>query len=102
LSAGGKHGDTRRSAERNPSDLLGAQRRTVAFDADSGRDSKKYGYIPLEVQELVSKEIGVPVAEIYGVVTFYNFFSLNPERQIRHRRLPRHRLLRQEFASGSR
>jgi hypothetical protein len=28
---------------------------------------------------LVSKEIGVPVAEIYGVVTFYNFFSLTPK-----------------------
>lgn len=40
---------------------------------------KKYGYIPLEVQELVSKQIGIPVAEIYGVVTFYNFFSLTPK-----------------------
>ncbi|MCI1244741.1 MAG: NAD(P)H-dependent oxidoreductase subunit E [Bacilli bacterium] len=40
---------------------------------------KKYGYIPLEVQEVVSKETGVPVAEIFGVVTFYNFFSLQPK-----------------------
>lgn len=40
---------------------------------------KEFGYIPLEVQELVSEEIGVPVAEIYGVVTFYSFFSLNPK-----------------------
>ncbi len=40
---------------------------------------KEYGYIPLEVQELVSEKIGVPVAEIYGVVTFYSFFSLNPK-----------------------
>lgn len=40
---------------------------------------KKYGYIPLEVQELVSQQIGIPVAEIYGVVTFYNFFSLTPK-----------------------
>ena len=39
---------------------------------------KKYGYIPLEVQEVVSQEMGIPVAEIYGVVTFYGFFSLNP------------------------
>ena len=38
---------------------------------------KKYGYIPLEVQEVVSQEMGIPVAEIYGVVTFYGFFSLN-------------------------
>lgn len=40
---------------------------------------KEFGYIPLEVQELVSEQIGIPVAEIYGVVTFYSFFSLNPK-----------------------
>jgi len=40
---------------------------------------KEYGYIPLEVQELVSKKTGVSVAEIYGVVTFYSFFSLKPK-----------------------
>ena len=40
---------------------------------------KEYGYIPLEVQELVSSLTGIPVAEIYGVVTFYSFFSLKPK-----------------------
>ena len=40
---------------------------------------KEYGYIPLEVQELVSKKTGASVAEIYGVVTFYSFFSLKPK-----------------------
>ncbi len=40
---------------------------------------KEYGYIPLEVQELVSDRTGISVAEIYGVVTFYSFFSLNPK-----------------------
>jgi len=40
---------------------------------------KKYGYIPLDVQRIVSAKTGVPVAEIYGVVTFYSFFSLNPK-----------------------
>lgn len=40
---------------------------------------KEYGYIPLEVQELISERTGVSVAEIYGVVTFYSFFSLNPK-----------------------
>ncbi|MBR0439059.1 MAG: NAD(P)H-dependent oxidoreductase subunit E [Clostridia bacterium] len=39
----------------------------------------EYGYIPLEVQELVSKKTGISVAEIYGVVTFYSFFSLLPK-----------------------
>lgn len=40
---------------------------------------KEYGYIPLEVQEIVSERTGVSVAEIYGVVTFYSFFSLKPK-----------------------
>ena len=40
---------------------------------------KEYGYIPLEVQELVSKLTGVPVSDIYGVVTFYSFFSMVPK-----------------------
>ena len=39
----------------------------------------EYGYIPLEVQELVSSLTNIPVAEIYGVVTFYSFFSLKPK-----------------------
>ena len=40
---------------------------------------KEYGYIPLEVQELVSSLTGIPVSDIYGVVTFYSFFSLTPK-----------------------
>ena len=40
---------------------------------------KEYGYIPLEVQELVSERTGISVAEIYGVVTFYSFFSIKPK-----------------------
>ena len=40
---------------------------------------KEYGYIPLEVQELVSERTGIPVADIYGVVTFYALFSMEPK-----------------------
>ena len=40
---------------------------------------REYGYIPIEVQELVSSLLNIPVAEIYGVVTFYSFFSLTPK-----------------------
>ena len=39
----------------------------------------EFGYIPLDVQELISEKTGIPVAEIYGVVTFYSFFSLTPK-----------------------
>lgn len=40
---------------------------------------REYGYIPLEVQEVISQELEIPVSEIYGVVTFYSFFSLKPK-----------------------
>lgn len=40
---------------------------------------REYGYIPLDVQELVSEKTGISVSEIYGVVTFYSFFSLKPK-----------------------
>ena len=39
----------------------------------------EYGYIPLEVQKIVSEKTGISVADIYGVVTFYSFFSLEPK-----------------------
>lgn len=38
-----------------------------------------YGYLPLEVQEMISEGLNVPLAEIYGIVTFYTQFSLNPK-----------------------
>jgi len=37
-----------------------------------------YGYLPLEVQREVSRGLGISVAEVYGVVSFYSFFSLVP------------------------
>ena len=40
---------------------------------------KEFGYVPLDAQEVVSKKTGISVAEIYGVVTFYSFFSLTPK-----------------------
>ena len=38
-----------------------------------------FGYLPAEVQEVASMELGVPVAKIYGVVTFYSFFTMTPK-----------------------
>ncbi|ERJ11094.1 NADH-quinone oxidoreductase subunit NuoE family protein [Haloplasma contractile] len=37
-----------------------------------------FGCIPLKVQKFISKEMDVPVSEIYGVVTFYTRFSTEP------------------------
>lgn len=38
-----------------------------------------FGALPLEVQKVVSEELNIPLAEIYGVVTFYSQFSLVPK-----------------------
>ncbi|WP_027627101.1 NADH-quinone oxidoreductase subunit NuoE [Ruminiclostridium cellobioparum] len=38
-----------------------------------------YGYLPEKVLKTISDELNVPLAEIYGVVTFYTQFSLNPK-----------------------
>lgn len=38
-----------------------------------------YGYIPKHAQMAISEYLGVPMAEIYGVVTFYSRFTLKPK-----------------------
>jgi len=37
-----------------------------------------YGYLPLEVQEVVADGLDVPLSEVTGVVSFYSFFSTVP------------------------
>ena len=38
-----------------------------------------YGYVPMEAQKELSEFLKIPMAEIYGVVTFYSRFSLKPK-----------------------
>ncbi len=38
-----------------------------------------YGYLPYEVQRMVANGLNIPLQEVYGVATFYSFFSLNPK-----------------------
>ena len=37
-----------------------------------------YGYLPIEVQEVIADKMNVPLEKIYGIVTFYSFFNLYP------------------------
>ncbi|MCF7913276.1 MAG: NAD(P)H-dependent oxidoreductase subunit E [Candidatus Cloacimonetes bacterium] len=37
-----------------------------------------FGYLPEEVQQFIAEKMRIPVSEVYGVVTFYNFFSMKP------------------------
>ncbi|MFR1517308.1 MAG: NAD(P)H-dependent oxidoreductase subunit E [Clostridia bacterium] len=38
-----------------------------------------YGYLPMEVQKIIAEGMDIPLAEVYGVVTFYAQFSLKPK-----------------------
>ncbi len=40
---------------------------------------EKYGYIPKQAQETISERLEMPMAEIYGVITFYSRFTLAPK-----------------------
>lgn len=38
-----------------------------------------YGYLPVEVQKHIAAGLDIPYSEVYGVVTFYSQFLLNPK-----------------------
>jgi len=42
------------------------------------RAQKIFGYLPPEVQHFVARELRLPYGQVYGVVTFYNFFRTEP------------------------
>ena len=42
-----------------------------------------YGYLPIEVQKMISDETGIPMEKIYGVATFYSQFTLSPKGKYR-------------------
>jgi NADP-reducing hydrogenase subunit HndA len=58
-----------RSFNNNPEDLI-----SVLHSCQH-----EFGYLPAEIQEVVASEMNVSVAKVYGVVTFYSFFSMIPK-----------------------
>src|SRR5690554_7994103 len=38
-----------------------------------------FGYLSKDVQIKIAEGLDVPLSEVYGVVTFYSFFSLKPQ-----------------------
>ena len=41
-----------------------------------------YGYLPIEVQKIIADRTGISLEEIYGVVSFYAQFKLNPDGEV--------------------
>jgi len=57
-----------------------------SFDNDEGelinvlhKVQSTFGYLPAEVQEIIAEELKISVAKVYGVVTFYSFFTMIPK-----------------------
>ncbi len=58
-----------KSFNNNPGELINALHKVQST----------FGYLPAEVQEVVAQELNVPLAKVYGVVTFYSFFTMIPK-----------------------
>ncbi len=43
------------------------------------RTQEHFGYLPAEVQEVIASRLNVSTAQVYGVVTFYSFFTMTPK-----------------------
>lgn len=45
------------------------------------KTQEHFGYLPAEIQEMIASELNMSVAKVYGVVTFYSFFTMVPRGQ---------------------
>lgn len=57
-----------REFNNNPGELINVLHRAQGI----------FGYLPAEVQEVIARELNIPVAKVYGVVTFYSYFTMIP------------------------
>ena len=42
-----------------------------------------FGYLPQEVQSFVAEQLGISIAKVYGVVSFYSYFTMTPKGKFR-------------------
>ena len=43
------------------------------------KSQEHFGYLPAEVQEAIASKMDISTAQVYGVVTFYSFFTMTPK-----------------------
>lgn len=53
----------------NPAELIAILHRAQAI----------FGYLPMNVQRFIAEKINVNVSKVYGVVTFYSYFTMVPK-----------------------
>ena len=59
------------SLDNNPAELIAILHRAQSI----------FGYLPMKVQSFIANELGINVSKVYGVVTFYSFFTMVPKGQ---------------------
>ena len=59
------------------------EERGQALDSDTARGAGAFHYLPYEVQERIADGLGISMAKVYGVVTFYSQFSLKKKGKYR-------------------
>ena len=57
------------SFNNNPGELINVLHKTQEY----------FGYLPEEVQQVVADCLGIPVGKVFGVVSFYSFFTMQPK-----------------------
>ena len=57
------------SFDNKPNELINILHKTQAF----------VGFLPRHAQKIISNQTGISEAKIYGVITFYSFFTMNPK-----------------------
>ncbi len=58
-----------KSFNNEPGELINVLHKTQGY----------FGYLPAEVQEVIAANLNISVAKVYGVVTFYSFFTMIPK-----------------------
>lgn len=61
--------DICKSFNNEPGELINVLHKTQGY----------FGYLPAEVQEVIAANLNISVAKVYGVVTFYSFFTMIPK-----------------------
>ena len=57
------------SVDNKPSELIAILHRAQSI----------FGYLPMNVQSFIASKLGINVSKVYGVVTFYSFFTMVPK-----------------------
>ena len=72
--------------KRSESNFLTIKEICESFDNNPGelinilhKTQESFGFLPEEVQQVVADCLGIPVGRVYGVVSFYSFFTMKPK-----------------------